>query len=161
VAWLKHHQITTGCSADRFCPDDPMTRAQQITFLWRYVYQPAASAANPFTDVGRDRYFTVPIDWAAEAGITQGYAGTGRFGPNDPVTRGQAVTFLWRQAGRPEPETAHGFVDVADGRYFSEPVAWAKQHGITTGTSATTFSPDRPVTRAEFAAFLQRYAASN
>ena len=118
-----------------------MTREQQITFF-------AGTLQNPFGDVPR-RYFTEPIDWAFHYGITNGVSATS-FGTGQPVTRGQAVTFLWRQAGEPEPTVANPFVDVPAGTYYTDPVRWAFETGITTGTSSTTFDPNKAVTRVQF-----------
>jgi len=159
VEWMRSSGVTTGCSATKFCPDQEMTREQQITFLYRYAGGPSEVSAwpvNPFGDVPRGRYFTEPIDWAFNNGITNGVSATS-FGTGQPVTRGQAVTFLWRQAGEPAPTVVNPFVDVPAGRYYTDPVRWAFETGITTGTSSTTFDPNKAVTRVQFAAFLSRY----
>ena len=79
------------------------------------------------------------------------------FSPDDPVTRGQAAAFLWRMEGSPEPGGAQSFSDV-ESEWQQDPVAWMSSHGITTGTTPFTFSPDSPVTRGQAAAFLHRYA---
>lgn len=91
--------------------------------------------------------------------ITTGISST-LYGPNLVLTRAQMVTFLWRQEGSQVGYPAHGFGDVSDGSYFSDAVAWAKAEGITTGTSAITFSPSEDVTRAQAAAMLYREAVS-
>ena len=133
-----------------------MTRKQQITFLYRYAGEPSAGAQSPFVDVLRGKYYTSAIDWAYNNGVTTGISAT-LFGTGDPVTRAQAVTFLWRQHGEPEPSGPGPFEDVPAGRYFTEAVAWAYENEITTGKSPTMFAPYDPVTRVEFAAFLSRY----
>ena len=156
VTWMRRSGITTGCSANDFCPDDGMTREQQITFLWRYAGEPDPGPATPFVDVPANRYFTDAVTWAYNNGITAGVSMT-RFGTGETVTRAQAVTFLWRQAGQPAAEAPNPFNDVESSRYFTEPVRWAYANGVTTGTSATTFAPNQLVTRVQFAAFLSRF----
>ncbi len=156
VAWMSSSGVTTGCSATEFCPDREMTREQQLTFLWRYAGEPAAGETTPFTDVPPNQYFTDPVNWAYNTEITQG-VGNGLFGTGQPVTRAQAVTFLWRQAGEPTPTGNNPFTDVEAGRWFTDPVRWAFENGITNGTSPTTFAPGQAVTRVQFAAFLSRY----
>ena len=88
--------------------------------------------------------------------MTTGVSSTS-FGTGLAVTRGQAVTFLWRQAGSPPPVGRNPFMDVAGGRYYSDAVIWAFEQGVTTGMSPVMFGPDFPVTRVQFAAFLSRY----
>ena len=161
VYWLRESGVTEGCGATTFCPDEEMTREQQITFLYRYSGESSEVSArpvNPFGDVPRGRYFSEPIDWAFENSLTKGISqDPPLFGTGQPVTRAQAVTFLWRQAGEPDPAGPAPFDDVPSGRFFSEPVAWAFENGVTTGRSATEFDPYAPVKRVEFAAFLSRY----
>lgn len=93
--------------------------------------------------------------WASGAGITSGTSSDG-FSPHQTVTREQAVTFLWRLAGRPAPGSPGGFSDVAAGSYSEEAIAWARDRGITSGTSAGQFSPQGQVTRAQMVTFLYR-----
>lgn len=156
VAWMSSSGVTTGCSATAFCPDQQMTREQQITFLWRYGGEPSPGATSPFSDVPTGRYYTNPVTWAYNNGITNGVGPTS-FGTGQAITRAQAVTFLYRQAGEPAPTAINPFVDVPAGTYYTDPVRWAFENGITTGTSSTTFDPNQPVTRVQFAAFLSRY----
>ncbi len=160
VTWMQRSGITTGCSSTDFCPDDGMTREQQITFLWRYAGEPLPSSTSPFVDVPAERYFTDAVTWASNTGITAGVSPT-RFGTGETVTRAQAVTFLWRYAGRPAADGPNPFADVDPSSYFAEAVAWAYENGVTTGTSASTFTPNRLVTRVQFAAFLSRFDALN
>ena len=156
VKWMRESGVTTGCSATEFCPHQEMTREQQITFLWRYAGEPSPGAPSPFSDVAAGRYYTNPVSWAFNNGITNGVSPTS-FGTGRPITRAQAVTFLHRQAGEPVPSGANPFVDVPAGTYYTDPVRWAFETGITTGTSPTTFAPNQAVTRVQFAAFLSRY----
>ena len=112
--------------------------------------------ANEFIDVPTSSYFYEAVMWAVESGVTTGVSAN-RFDPNGVCTRAQAVTFLWRAAGSPEPETrAMPFTDVPAGSYYYDAVLWAVENGITKGTSNTTFSPDDTCTRAQIVAFLWR-----
>lgn len=109
-----------------------------------------------FNDVKPGDYFYDAVNWAVEKGITTGASAT-TFSPNASCTRAQIVTFLWRASGSPEPKTASNpFTDVAANAYYCKAVLWAVENGITTGTSATTFSPDAPCTRAQGVTFLWR-----
>lgn len=109
-----------------------------------------------FNDVKSGDYFYDAVNWAVEKGITTGTSAT-TFSPNASCTRAQIVTFLWRANGSPEPKTASNpFTDVAANAYYCKAVLWAVENGITTGTSATTFSPDAPCTRAQGVTFLWR-----
>ena len=109
-----------------------------------------------FVDVATGSYYEDAVDWAVENGITKGTTAT-TFSPNATCTRAQAVTFLWRAAGSPEPETrAMPFTDIPVGSYYYDAVLWAVENGITKGTSDTTFSPNMTCSRAQIVAFLWR-----
>ena len=109
-----------------------------------------------FVDVATGSYYEEAVDWAVENGITQGTDDT-HFSPDGICTRAQAVTFLWRAAGSPEPETrTMPFTDVPVGSYYYDAVLWAVENGITNGTSDTTFSPNMTCSRAQIVAFLWR-----
>lgn len=113
-----------------------------------------------FADVKPSDYFYDAVNWAVEQKITAGTDAT-HFSPDHSCTRAQAVTFLWRAAGEPEPEnTAVTFTDVAPGAYYAKAVSWAVEQGITAGTSATKFSPEAVCTRAQVVSFLYRSANS-
>ena len=114
---------------------------------------------SPFGDVSTSAYYYEAVKWAQEKGITGGI-GNGLFGPNQPCTRAQIVTFLWRAAGSPVVNYAMNMSDVPEGSYYAEAVRWALSEGIATGTTENTFSPDSECTRAQAVAFLFRYAAS-
>ena len=121
-------------------------------------YAELVGTAFTFTDVSEDDYYYVAVKWAAEKGITSGTSET-TFSPHASCTRAQMVTFLWRAAGSPEPsanETAFGDVDLTS--YYYKALLWAVENGITSGTSATTFSPDAVCTRGQMATFLYRSA---
>ena len=112
--------------------------------------------ANEFIDVPAGSYFYEAVMWAVENGVTTGISAS-RFDPNGVCTRAQAVTFLWRAAGSPAPETSTmPFTDVPVGSYYYDAVLWAVENGITKGTSDTTFSPNMTCTRAQIVTFLWR-----
>ena len=114
------------------------------------------SMLNFFYDVPNNAYFYEAVKWAVENGITTG-VGNDLFAPEQPCTRAQIVTFLWRAAGSPEPKgAASGMTDVVSGSYYEKAVAWAIENGITTGTTTSTFSPDATCTRAQIVTFLYR-----
>jgi len=113
---------------------------------------------SPFSDVSTSAYYKA-VKWAQKKGITGGI-GNGLFVPNQPCTRAQIVTFLWRAAGSPVVNYAMNMSDVPEGSYYAEAVRWALSEGITTGTTGSTFSPDETCTRAQAVAFLFRYTAS-
>ena len=114
------------------------------------------SMLNFFYDVPNNAYFYEAVKWAVENGITTG-VGNDLFAPEQPCTRAQIVTFLWRAAGSPEPKgAASGMSDVVSGGYYEKAVAWAIENGITTGTTTSTFSPDATCTRAQAVTFLAR-----
>ena len=109
-----------------------------------------------FVDVATGSYYEDAVDWAVENGITKGTDDT-HFSPDGICTRAQAVTFLWRAAGSPEPKTnTMPFTDVNAGSYYYDAVLWAVENGITKGTSDTTFSPNMTCSRAQIVAFLWR-----
>ena len=156
VAWAVENDITTGTSATTFGPDIICTRAQMVPFLWRAAGSPEPeSTVNPFTDVSAGAYYYDAVLWAVEQGITNGTSAS-TFSPDATVTRGQTVTFLWRYDGS-TAVSGSSFVDVAADAYYADAVTWAASEGVTTGTSATTFSPDNDCTRAQIVTFLYRY----
>ena len=118
-------------------------------------------ATVSFADVSSDSYCADAVKWAVENGVTNGTTAA-TFSPNAACTRGQIVTFLWRAAGSPAPKTTvNPFTDVAADAYYAKAVLWAVENGITNGTTATTFSPDAPCTRAQAVTFLFRSAIAN
>ena len=156
VAWAVERGITNGLDATLFGPDVPCTRAQMVTFLWRAAGMPEPSgSAAQFTDVTPGSYYEKAVRWALEQGITKGVDEL-RFDPDAIVNRAQTVTFLYRFAvGSAVP--ADFFEDVPADAWFAAAVAWAAEHGITNGTSETTFSPDENCVRAQIVTFLYRY----
>lgn len=155
VLWAVENGITSGSSQTTFGPDLTSTRAQMVTFLWRAAGSPApVTAVTPFQDVTSGDYYYEAVLWAVENGITAGTSPT-TFGSDDTVTRGQAMTFLYRAAGSPSV-TGSSFGDVPASAYYADAVAWAVSHGITSGTGTDTFSPNSPCTRAQIVTFLYR-----
>ena len=111
---------------------------------------------SSFVDVPSGSYYEDAVDWAVANGITTG-TDAAHFSPDGICTRAQAVTFLWRAAGRPAPESrTMPFTDVPADSYYYDAVLWAVENGITKGTSSTTFSPDNTCTRAQIVTFLWR-----
>ena len=155
VKWAVENGITTGVGNDLFAPEQPCTRAQIVTFLWRAAGSPEPKgAASGMTDVVSGGYYEKAVAWAIENGITTGTT-TSTFSPDATCTRAQAVTFLARaQNAKATGKTA--FSDVPADSYFADAVAWAQANGVTTGTSETTFSPDSDCTRAQIVTFLYR-----
>ena len=156
VEWAWKNGITAGTSETTFSPEDNATRGQMITYLWIAAGSPEPEIAeNPFKDISESDYFYKPVLWAYEKGIASGVS-AGEFGPDRPVTRGQAMTFLYGAAGRPAAGS-EPFGDVNDGDYFRDAVAWAYGEGITSGTSADRFSPGEDCLRCQIVTFLYLY----
>lgn len=157
AAWAVDKGVTSGTSATTFAPNVTCTRAQTVTFLWRAMGSPEpTTTVNPFTDISADAYYYKAVLWAAEKGITAGTSATA-FSPDTIVSRAQVATFLWRAAGRPAATKANFFTDISADAYYSDAVLWAAEKGITSGTSATTFSPIDGCSRAQIVTFLYRY----
>ncbi len=156
VAWAVNNDITSGTGAGKFSPDDACTREQIATFLWRAAGKPEpTTTANPFTDVSESSYAYKAVLWAVENNITTG-TGAGTFSPKNICTRDQAVTFLWRANGKPEPVSSSSFTDVVPGSYYEKAVGWAVENGITTGVGPGKFNPGGVCTRGHIVTFLYR-----
>ena len=157
VAWAVEKGITTGTSETTFSPNDPCTRAQVVTFLWRAMGSPEVMyGTDLFTDVKPDAYYFKAVQWALSEGITSG-TGDGKFSPNAPCTRAQVATFLWRALGKPETqEQIQMFFDVGTDAYYFDAVQWAQDRGVTSGTGDGKFSPNATCTRAQVVTFLYR-----
>ena len=163
VRWAVERGITVGTGEDTFSPNALCTRAQIVTFLYRAAGSPVSDGSEPsrFADISPEAYYADAVQWAVEQDITVG-TGEDTFSPNAPCTRGQIVTFLYRNAGAPAAaDNADTFSDVVAGAYYAEAVCWAVAKGITKGTSTDTFSPSKPCTRAEAVTFLYRSAQSS
>ena len=157
VLWAVENGVTNGTGASTFSPDMAVSRAQMVTFLWRANGSPKATGDNPFTDVSADDYYYDAVLWAVNDGVTVGTSAS-TFSPDAVVTRAQAVTFQWRAAGSQEA-FGNSFEDVDASAYYSSAVIWAASNQITAGTSATTFSPEAVVSRAQAMTFLYRERA--
>ena len=156
VLWAAENGITGGTDAVHFSPNATCTRAQAVTFLWRAAGCPAPeSSTMPFTDVAEGSYYEQAVLWAMEQGITNGTTDT-TFSPNAKCTRAQIVTFLWRSQKAPASDSVNPFTDVAADAYYTGAVLWAAENGVTSGTTATTFSPNNTCTRAQIVTFLFR-----
>ena len=161
VKWAVGKNITNGTSSTTFSPYKSCTRAEIVTFLWRAAGSPEPTITrNPFRDVNavtHSSYYKA-ILWASQKGITSGTSATA-FSPDQVCTRAQIVTFLYRYAGQPSGYYSNPFKDVgatSEASYYNS-ILWAVGKGITTGTSATTFSPYASCNRAEAVTFLYRY----
>ena len=153
VKWAVKNGITSGIGNNRFGPNDPCTRAQIVTFLWRAAGSPEPKSMSSFSDVPADSYYAKAVAWAVEKGITSG-TGDGKFSPEDPCTRAQSVTFLYRAAGSPAVIGSAEFSDVASDTYYAAAVAWAAKNGITSGTGGGQFGSDDECSRGHIVTFL-------
>lgn len=161
VKWAVNKGVTTGTSSTTFSPYNPCKRAEIVTFLWRAAGSPEPTTTrNPFRDVNavtHSSYYKA-ILWASQKGIAAGTSTT-TFSPDQVCTRAQIVTFLYRYAGKPSGYYSNPFKDVgatSEASYYNA-ILWASGKGITTGSSATTFSPYASCNRAEAVTFLYRY----
>ena len=158
IDWAVEKGVTNGVSSNMFAPNDPCTRAQIVTFLWRAAGSPAPKSMSSFTDVPADAFYAKAVAWAVENGITSG-TGEGKFSPNSTCTRAQAVTFLYRASGSPAVSGSAEFSDVATNAYYADAVAWAAKKGITTGIGGGLFGSDNDCTRGQIVTFLWRAMA--
>ena len=154
VKWAVKNGITTGVGNDLFAPEQPCTRAQIVTFLWRAAGSPEPKAASSFADVAAGSYYAKAVAWAVENGITTG-TGDGKFSPDATCTRAQAVTFLARALNAKASGKAE-FSDVPADSYFADAVAWAAANGVTEGIGGGLFGPDNDCTRGQIVTFLYR-----
>ena len=155
VKWAVENGITTGVGNDLFAPEQPCTRAQIVTFLWRAAGSPEPKgAASGMTDVVSGSYYEKAVAWAIENGITTGTT-TSTFSPDATCTRAQAVTFLAR-AMNAKAASAAEFSDVPTGSYFADAVAWAAANGVTEGIGGGLFGSDNDCTRGQIVTFLYR-----
>ena len=158
VKWAQKKGITGGIGDGLVGPNQPCTRAQIVTFLWRAAGSPEPEGtAAGMTDVAAGSYYEKAVAWAIENGITTGTA-DGRFAPDATCTRAQGMTFLFR-ASKASADGAPAFSDVAADAYYAEAVKWATDNGITNGTTSSTFSPGSGCTRAQIVTFLWRLYA--
>lgn len=145
VTWAVDNKVTTGTSATTFSPAQTCSDAEILTFLWR-----AAGSPEPAANVGDTYFYTKSTAWAAEQKITENQGE-----PDMPCTRAMVCTYLWRFAGSPDAAAA-SFTDVPGDSAYAKAVAWAVEKGITNGTGAGAFSPDRVCSRGEIITLLYR-----
>ncbi len=183
VYWMKSNDIVKGVSEDLFGPDQPCTRGQVVTFIWRLVlamegmteqegkeFLAANGFVNPFADVENSAYYRDAVVFANAFGITTG-TDASHFSPNAPCTREQVVTFFFRymlamnefsdeELATFMAQFTNPFADVTDSDYSRDAVVWAAGVGITKGTDAGHFSPKATCTRAQIVTFLYRFIFS-
>lgn len=156
IEWLAATGITRGSSDQlRYDPEGLVSRGQLVSFLYRLAGEPEVEGTLPYPDVPSGDVHATAILWAATEEIVGGY-GDGRFGPGDPLTRGQMVSLLHRLAGEPEPGGPAPFEDV-EGSVHATAIAWAAATGVTLGVAPESFEPQGEVTRAQMAVFLYRF----
>ena len=154
VLWAAKNGITGGIGNGLFGPNQPCTRAQIVTFLWRAAGSPEPKSMSSFSDVSADSYYAKAVAWAVENGITTG-TGDGKFSPDATCTRAQSVTFLFRAIGKLVDSKAE-FSDVLTDSYYANAVAWAVENGVTNGIGDGLFGPNNSCTRAQIVTFLYR-----
>ena len=154
VKWAQEKGITGGIGNGLFGPNQPCTRAQIVTFLWRAAGSPEPKSMSSFSDISTDSYYAKAVAWAVENGITTG-TGDGKFSPDATCTRAQGVTFLFRAIGKLVDSKAE-FSDVLTDSYYANAVAWAVENGVTNGIGDGLFGPDNSCTRAQIVTFLYR-----
>ena len=156
VKWAQEKGITGGIGNGLFGPNDPCTRAQIVTFLWRAAGSPAPkNTGTAFGDVKLGSFYEQAVAWAVENGITGG-TGEGMFSPDATCTRAQSVTFLYRASGSPAVSDKAEFSDVSTTAFYADAVAWAAKKGITTGIGGGLFGSDNNCTRGQIVTFLWR-----
>ena len=154
VKWAQEKGITGGIGNGLFGPNQPCTRAQIVTFLWRAAGSPVVNYAMNMTDVAEDAYYAEAVRWALSEGITTG-TGDGKFSPDATCTRAQSVTFLFRAIGKLVDSKAE-FSDVLADSYYANAVDWAVETGVTNGIGDGLFGPNNSCTRAQIVTFLAR-----
>ena len=162
VYWAAEHGITAGYNYEYFDPQGECTREQMMTFMWRMAGKPEPETKeSPFKDVSKGDYFFKAVMWGVENGITNGYTAgpyAGRFGVGMPCLREQAMTFLWRMKGKPEPRTTtNPFKDVMEFGYYYKAVLWASENGIAKGYEDGTYGVGKTCLREHMVTFLSRY----
>lgn len=158
VDYVTQHELMDGVGNGRFAPGVNASRAMLVTTLWRIEGQPVVNYLMQFSDVPAEEWYTEAVRWAASEQIVEGY--NGRFSPNDPVSREQLVTILWRYAGNPAAESGQDFTDEGDiSSYAARAVDWARVNDVVGGKPGNRFDPQGCATRAEMAAILQNFQA--
>ncbi|MCY4424763.1 MAG: S-layer homology domain-containing protein [Acidimicrobiaceae bacterium] len=176
VEWMAGEGIATGFTDDLFGPDEPVSRGQFATFLWRYSGEPSAQGGDEsdddvpvpeppweggragleFDDVDPDAYYADAVAWMVQNGITAG-RGPRQFDPWSDVNRAQSIVFLHNLAGKPEAEAPISFTDVGEDAWFRDALEWALAADIVWWTDMETFGGSLPASRADVALLLHRY----
>ena len=141
VKWAVENGITSGIGGGKFAPAQTCKREQIVTFLYRSKGSPQVSITDQFTDMPKSEEFQQAISWAVENSITMGN-GKGQFSPEKGCTRAEAMTFIWRAAGRPEPKTEAAFSDMPSSSDFRKAISWAVENNITQGIGNNKFGPN-------------------
>ncbi len=157
VLWAVQNGVTAGTGNGSFSPKQSCKREQAVTFLYSLLgNRGSGTANNPFADVREDKYYFNAVMWAVANGTTAGVR-INCFGVGENCTREQAVTFIWKAHGAPEPESeACPFTDVQPGKYYEKAIRWALEKGITSGVGSSCFGVGKTCTRAQFVTFLYR-----
>ena len=157
VEYVRDNGLMSGTSTTTFSPDGTMTRAMLATTLYREAGSPAVTGADTFSDTQAGAWYEDAVLWASQEGVVSGY-GNGLFGTNDPVSREQIATILWRYAGSPSTSAGQDFTDeTAISAYASAAVDWARANGIVNGMEGNRFAPQLSATRAQVATILRNY----
>lgn len=156
VEWAVVSNITSGISETRFGPNNPCTRGQIVTFLWRAAGSPQPETVScGFVDIKPEDYFYKAVLWAVENRITSGTDDM-HFSPNAQCTRAQAITFIWRAEGKPEAERKAFFSDVSPKSYYANAVNWGVGYGVTSGVGNNKFGSNDACTRGQIVTFIYR-----
>lgn len=158
ILYCREHELMEGVGGNRFDPDGPLTRAALATVLYRMEGEPAVTGTDAFTDTDSGQWYSGAVLWASQRGLMEGYGG-GVFGINDPVTRQDMVTTLWRYADSPEAESASRCEDESDiAGYAAAAVNWAVANGVAAPVSGSRFAPRENASRAQIAAALMNFS---
>ncbi len=157
IDWAYTHEprLTAGTGSITFSPDQTVTRAMALTFLWRASGMPEPrSSSCPFDDVPSDAYYRQAVLWAVENGITCGTSRT-TFSPKQTCSRSEIITFIWRAMGSPSPQNDSTYSDAPHGKWYATPAAWAQEHAVEPGQNGF-FAPHTPCTRASTILYIYR-----
>ena len=157
VEYVRDNGLMSGTSATTFAPEGTMTRAMLATTLYRAAGSPAVSGSDSFTGTADGAWYADAVLWASQRGVISGY-GNNLFGTNDPVTREQIATILWRYAGSPSADAGQDFADESEiASYAAAAVDWARANGVVSGVDGNRFLPGSNATRAQVATILRNY----
>ena len=157
AVYCRDNGLMSGTSTTTFSPDTPMTRAMLATVLYRLEGSPTVTGTDAFTDTVESNWYADAVLWASQNGIVSGYGG-GLFGTNDPITREQLATILWRYSDSPSTDAGSSFADEnAISSWADTAVDWARSNGYINGMEGNRFAPKGQATRAQVAAILMRY----